>query len=77
MHAGTISAANLPTGGLEICVRWPHAGHGIRRKNSCANTMTVETIDTFILRLAFGFTSTVLLLLFLLIVTGFSTLSFA
>jgi hypothetical protein len=41
------------------------------------HNMTVETIDTFILRLALGFTSTVLLLLCLLIVTGFFTLSFA
>ena len=37
------------------------------------HNMTIETIDTFILRLAFGFTSMVLLLLFLVIVIGFST----
>ena len=41
------------------------------------HNMTVETIDTFILRLAFGFTSMVLLLLFPLIAIGFCTLSFA
>ena len=90
MHGGRISAASLPTGGLEICVRLPaahhgavlargpHAGHGIREKELMRkHNMTVETIDTFILKLAFGVTSIALLVLFLLIVIGFSTLSFA
>jgi signal transduction histidine kinase len=31
MHRGTISAANLPRGGLEICVRLPAADDGIVR----------------------------------------------
>jgi hypothetical protein len=41
------------------------------------HNMTFETIDTFILRVAFGFTSIALLVLFLLIVIVFSTSSFA
>jgi hypothetical protein len=57
---------------VAACRAWNKEKELMRKHN-----MTVETIDTFILRLAFGFTSTVLLLLFLLIVTGFSTLSFA
>ena len=41
------------------------------------NNMTLETIETFIVRLACGFASAALLLLFVLLVVGFATSSFA
>jgi hypothetical protein len=41
------------------------------------NNMTLETTETFIVRLACGFASTLLLLLFLLLVLSFATSSFA
>ena len=49
----------------------------IRRKNMHTNNMTLETIETSIIRLACGFASAALLLLFLVIVVGFATSSFA
>ena len=41
------------------------------------NNMTLETLETFTVRLACGFASTVLLLLFLSLVIGFASTSFA
>jgi Protein of unknown function (DUF2950) len=41
------------------------------------NNMTLETFETFVVRLACGVASTVLLLLLLVLVVGFATLSFA
>jgi hypothetical protein len=49
----------------------------IGRNNMHTNKMTLETTETFIVRVSCGVASTALLLLFLVMVVGFTTSSFA